>query len=435
MNTAHDANRSRSCRLGLALAMLAFGGPVIFAQTNVSIERMDTEVSQIRVLVNHPVAGSTNFTLQGTTNLGNWSSIPGSTVSVLDNGRIELRIPRPIDPLRFFRVLANISTNDVDADGLPTEVELSLGTNPNKVDTDGDGISDGLELVAGTDPLDPNSFPRQNGLPVASFTNSVSLATEGAGSHLVTVTFDRPFAGNLYYTINPRSSAVAGRDYQALSGSVPVAGTVAQIVITPINDLVVRQERMLLLDLTELAGAGYRIGIRSSHVVRVADDDAYWNGTLKDKYAERNFRLMLSRSNSVTLACFVAGQGFDGLPILNTNAPGTSISEGIIPVGCSNAVVHADSAALFSISSPPLPAGNGGLFAANVALARTFDFVCMATNSAHVINPAMFVGTYTERIGIANTPSSYLDRTNTGILVLVRDLPTRPAITNGVVLP
>jgi len=419
--------------LGLAIGLLVLGTAVTFAQTNVVIERLNLEPSEIRFLVKHPVAGSTNFTVQGSTNFGVWSGIPGATVTVLGNGRIELRLPRPVEPRRFFRVLATLSTNDVDADGLPTEVELAFGTNPNLVDTDGDGFSDGLEIVAGTDPLNPNSFPTQSNLPVASFTNSVSLATEGAGSLAVTVTFDRPFFGNLFYSVNPRSSAKGGTNYQTLPGFVSVAGTSVQIVVTPINDLVVRPESMVLLDLNGMAG--YRIGIRSSHVVRIADDDAYWSGTLKDKYAERNFRLRLSRSNNVTQACFVAGQGFDGLPVLNTNAPGSSVSEGIIPVGCAEAIVHADSAAFFSISSPPLPAGNGGIFAANVSLARTFDLVCVATNSAHVISPAMFVGTYTERIGISNTTGSYLDRTNTGTLVLVRDLPTRPANTNGVVLP
>lgn len=431
MNTTHythHLSRSLYCCLGLALV-----GTAAFAQTNIEIQQIGFPLGQIQLVVGHPQAGSTNFILQTSALTNAWTTIAGGTVRSLGLGQIELIAPRPTNAIRFFRILSLLDPNDPDGDGLPSTVETALGTNPNLIDTDGDGFSDGLEILAGTDPLNPNSFPTQSGLPLAAFTNTVSLATEGAGSQLVTVTFDRPFAGNLYYTINPRSSAVAGRDYQALSGSVPVAGTVAQIVVTPINDLVVRQERMLLLDLTE--AAGYRMGIRSSHIVRMADDDAYWSGTLKDKYAERNFRLKLSRSNSVTLACFVAGQGFDGLPILNTNAPGTSISEGIIPVGCSNAIVHADSAAFFSISSPPLPAGNGGLFAADVGLVRTFDLVCAATNSAHVISPLMFVGIYTERIGISNTTCSYLDRTNTGAFVLVRDLPTRPAITNGVVLP
>ena len=47
---------------------------------------------------------------------------------------------------------------DTDGDGLPDGREVALGTNPLLWDTDGDGISDGLEVRAGSNPLDPLSF-------------------------------------------------------------------------------------------------------------------------------------------------------------------------------------------------------------------------------------------------------------------------------------
>ena len=48
--------------------------------------------------------------------------------------------------------------NDPDRDGLSTQFELAIGTNPNKADTDGDGLNDGIEVKAyGTDPLNVNS--------------------------------------------------------------------------------------------------------------------------------------------------------------------------------------------------------------------------------------------------------------------------------------
>lgn len=414
----------------LALAGLILGATLAGAQTNVLIEQTVFDSSNITFLVRNPVAGSTNFSVVGSTNFTAWSTLPGATVKVVDNGHVQVQIPRPSSPKEFMRILATISTNDPDADGLPTEVELSLGTNPFKVDTDGDGFSDGVEVLAGTDPLNPNSYPNRAGVPVVTFTNSISIAVEGAGSHAVKVTFDRPFTGNLQYTVNARSSAIAGQDYQALSGFLPVNGTTAQIVVTPVDDRVVRPERTLFLDLTQVAG--YQIGVRSTHAVRTTDDDGYWTGSLKDKYAERNFRLLITASNGISQASFVAGAGFDGLLVLTNSAPGTSISEGIIPAGVYAGVLRSNTAAVFSLSSPQLAAGSGGLFTAYVQLARSFDLLAVATDSAHFISPTLIVGTYTERIGVSGTTASYLDRTNTGNFALVHDLPALPTLTSGV---
>ena len=48
---------------------------------------------------------------------------------------------------------------DPDGDGLTNFQEIVLyGTDPHNPDTDGDGISDGLEVQTGSNPLDPNSF-------------------------------------------------------------------------------------------------------------------------------------------------------------------------------------------------------------------------------------------------------------------------------------
>ena len=42
---------------------------------------------------------------------------------------------------------------DPDGDGLTTEEEMALGTDPNLADTDGDGLSDADDIAFGTDPL------------------------------------------------------------------------------------------------------------------------------------------------------------------------------------------------------------------------------------------------------------------------------------------
>lgn len=57
---------------------------------------------------------------------------------------------------------------DDDGDGLPDELEATLGTDPLDADTDGDGFGDGVEHVAGTDPLDPLSHPAATPVPALS---------------------------------------------------------------------------------------------------------------------------------------------------------------------------------------------------------------------------------------------------------------------------
>jgi hypothetical protein len=411
---------------------------VTFAQTNIQISELSLSPDQVRLVVGHPFAGSTNFTMQVSSLTNAWASVAGGTMRVLALGQIELTAPRPTNSLQFYRILSLISTNnDPDLDGLPEAAEIALGTNPRRTDTDGDGFSDGHEIVAGTDPLDPNSFPRFSGLPVVRFTNSISRVVEGQVGYTVRVTFDLPFFGTLRYTVNSNSTAVAGLDYAPLSGSVLVAGaTTAAIVVTPRDDLLIKPERSVILDLTT-NGLSYRLGIRSRHVVTLVDDDAYWSGTLKDIHAERNFRVSLARSNTTTQVSFVAGAGFDGLPVLTNEAPAsaTSLSEGIIPAGSANATVFSDTPARFEILSPSLSVESGHLFSVCGTLARTFSLLVATNQPGHARTSRIMTGSYTERIGLAGTSSSFLDRTNTGILALAREIPVTPPLTNGIVAP
>jgi hypothetical protein len=53
---------------------------------------------------------------------------------------------------------------DTDNDGLTDGEEVELGTDPNNSDSDGDGINDGDEIVDGTDPL--NDCDSNNGTPL-----------------------------------------------------------------------------------------------------------------------------------------------------------------------------------------------------------------------------------------------------------------------------
>ncbi|MBD3192652.1 MAG: hypothetical protein GF308_18570 [Candidatus Heimdallarchaeota archaeon] len=60
-----------------------------------------------------------------------------------------------LDPL-----VANDINADPDQDGLTTEFESLIWTDPTNPDTDGDGWNDGVEVANDTDPLDPEDFPQ-----------------------------------------------------------------------------------------------------------------------------------------------------------------------------------------------------------------------------------------------------------------------------------
>lgn len=71
------------------------------------------------------------------------------------------RSPRWVDVLIMFSLIGCATVDDVaddpDGDGLTTEEEAALGTNPDLADSDGDGLDDGDEVALGTDPLDPDT--------------------------------------------------------------------------------------------------------------------------------------------------------------------------------------------------------------------------------------------------------------------------------------
>ncbi|MCB9741455.1 MAG: TlpA family protein disulfide reductase [Alphaproteobacteria bacterium] len=71
---------------------------------------------------------------------------------------------------------------DDDGDGLLTDDELALHTDPADPDTDGDGHLDGEEVEAGTDPLDIDDYPYRGGYGVdAECRDSISSTGHGVG--------------------------------------------------------------------------------------------------------------------------------------------------------------------------------------------------------------------------------------------------------------
>ena len=82
------------------------------------------------------------------------------TIQVLTAGK-EQEIPPPPQAIDLPESDENENAPfvDEDGDGLTTQQENALGTNPSQSDTDNDGISDGEEALQGTDPLKPGETP------------------------------------------------------------------------------------------------------------------------------------------------------------------------------------------------------------------------------------------------------------------------------------
>ena len=71
---------------------------------------------------------------------------------------------------------------DDDGDGLLTDDELALNTDPADPDTDGDGHLDGAEVEAGTDPLDIDDYPYRGGYGIdGECRDSITSTGNGVG--------------------------------------------------------------------------------------------------------------------------------------------------------------------------------------------------------------------------------------------------------------
>ena len=70
---------------------------------------------------------------------------------------------------------------DLDGDGLLSDLEEQLGTDPDDDDSDGDGWSDGDEVDQNTDPLDSGSKPYLGGWDIDGCADDVSATGSKAG--------------------------------------------------------------------------------------------------------------------------------------------------------------------------------------------------------------------------------------------------------------
>ncbi len=419
----------RAARLFCVLTMAGAFTVASRGQSGFRIQEITLPPGQVRLVVTHPLAGSTNFILQSSLLTNGWLNEPGASVRSLGFGRVELLAPRTANTLRFYRTLSVVSAQDTDGDGLPNDVETVLQTNPALLDTDGDGFSDGVEVAFGTDPLNPDSRPSLTSFPRAEFVESQSRATEGISPHRVDIHLDKPFFGLLKYTVSPDSTASAPGDFPPLSGSIAVSGTTASISIPWVDNTNSGSSRLLFLQITNGPADAYARGGRTRHTVVLSDNDSWYGVVLKGKYSERNLRVKLLRAPSGKQVIFAAGGGQDGLPVLRSEPPlnRSSQSEGLIPVGIWPGTMPFDTATRLKIVSPPMPASSDGLFGPGTGLTRTLTLESdPAFYSSHFITNGFYTGTYTEVLRLPG--ANHLECTNTGTFVLVQDIPAAPVI-------
>jgi hypothetical protein len=187
---------------------------------------------------------------------------PGATDSDGDGIPADVEVANGLDPndptdgladpdgdgLTTKQELVDVGTNphlnDSDGDALlDGEEVLTFGTNPLVADTDGDGIRDGLEVETGSNPLDPTSFdlaqalerievaPAQFRLVVNTIEGDASLQLAVIGHLIDGTTIDlTPTTRGTHYA----SSDLAVCNFTAQAGLV-VAGNVGSCAITVSN--------------------------------------------------------------------------------------------------------------------------------------------------------------------------------------------------------
>ena len=138
-----------------------------------------------------------------------------------------------------------VANVDTDGDGLPDELEIVLGTEPDDVDTDADGVSDAEEVARRSSPTSSAAVPTQNVLPRISM--SMDAFASGVDVHALTTIYF-PHGYTRSHTIQYKA-VIGGRlvsiSTGALRGGAPPRtielGSGAQLLIV---DPVVQEQRV-----------------------------------------------------------------------------------------------------------------------------------------------------------------------------------------------
>lgn len=421
---------ARACALRLPAAVIALALTDSASAQSLKVTGLTQAGNQVTITIQN-TGNSTGYRLEGSPSMasGTWNPVAGATFAPVAGqaGFFRTTVTRTVPGKLFYRVVgltSVITAEDSDGDGLTNTFEAAQGTNPNLSDTDGDGFSDGQEFSYGTNPLLASSKPVLATKPAVQFADQVSTGTEGS-PFTVQITLDKPYTGPVKYAVVPENStATATGDFTAPGGTVNVSGTTATIPLTWNDDLILKTDRMLALDIVALGTDGYRTGGRSRHVIRLVENDAWWNGVCADTYAQRNFRLKLARNAAGLQVTFGSGPGNDGLPLLAGETAGnqSSLSEGIVPLGTFPGTVQFDTSAHFKITSPPMSVAASGITGPVTDMKRTIILESLpGAGSNDSIRPLQVIGRYTETLTSVTAP--HLNRSFTGGFAIGRELP------------
>jgi len=241
---------------------------------------------------------------------------------------------------------------------------------------------------------------------VAEFDAASSITEEGNGSVGVKVRFSPTFAGTLRYTVS--GTAAEGSDYVILNRSIQVNGDIAEIPITINDDTELEDAETVSLTLyyNESETIEYVPGSSTDHTLYIYDNDAIWNGVIKNKEAALHFQMKVIQSPAKTSASLIT----DGY--------------GVIPLNVSASEFPAQSATLNStlfdatVDQITIPAN---LTRMNVALKRKLVFHADSQLENNIVNPKSEIMGSVKEIVTCDTEKQ-LGYDTEGTFVLLRQI-------------
>lgn len=282
---------------------------------------------------------------------------------------------------------------------------LGQGTVPLvEVDINADGVVNAHDLTCFHSNCNPAAV---------AFELGTSEASEGQGQVQLQLVLSRGAFCTLMYTID--GPATAGSDYVAGSGTIQLAGAVANIPISLIDDASFDEELEPLI-VSIRPGPCYQPGAQSVHTLHLVDNDRPWFGTLEAQVPGSNpptgsgdllgFRVNVVRTGAGTVATLFS----DGGTMPPGSWPIEAFIEGPTTFSMSTTIIPAP-AEITSFASP---------------LNRQFAFAASSNQPGQEVAPGVARGTYVESIASSIPAAGHLGTTVMGRFSLLQSAP-RPS--------